>query len=185
MSHFLKLSLILLLLVFLSVGCVAEKMINQIPERQGTKAYLKKDYTTAIAKYGEASRNDNADAKYALATMYMEGKGVDKDMAKTLQLLEQACAQEQKDALLLLGLFYVYGDNVPTDAARGASLIYRAGVAKNDVAMYYMGHLYAAGVGVEKDLRRARMWMNNAKEFGFPVKKELLTLKGLEALYAD
>ncbi|BDQ36760.1 hypothetical protein SYK_11200 [Pseudodesulfovibrio nedwellii] len=183
MNRFLKYSVFFILITLLPAGCVVEKVTNQIPERQGTKAYLKKDYDTAITKYEYAAENDNANAKYALATMYMEGEGVEKDMNKALQLLEQACDQEQKDALLMLGLFYVYGDNVPTDEIKGAELIYRAGVAENDVAMYYMGHLYAAGVGVKKDLRRAQMWMNNAKKFGFPVKEELLTLKGLEALY--
>lgn len=183
MINFLKCSVFLLLITLLPAGCVVEKVTNQIPERQGTKAYLKKDYDTAVTKYTYAAENDNANAKYALAIMYMEGEGVDKDMGKTLQFLEQACVQEQKDALLMLGLFYLYGDNVPTDEVKGADLIYRAGVAQNDVAMYYMGHLYAAGIGVTKDLRRAQMWMNNAKEFGFPVKEELLTLKGLEALY--
>jgi len=183
MTRFLLHGVLATIIAILLAGCVAKKITNQIPERQGTKAYLKKDYSEAAAKYAEAAKNGNANAKYALATMYMVGEGVDKDMDKTLLLLEQACAQEQKDALLMLGLFYVYGDYVPTDAIKGAALIYRAGVARNDVAMYYMAHLYAAGVGVEKNLRRAQMWMNNAKEFGFPIKDELLTLKGLEALY--
>lgn len=163
-------------------GCV---VTNQILERQGTKAYLKKDYPVALEKFSTAAESGSDYAQYSLAVMYLEGEGVDKDTDKAVQLLTQAADNGQSDAQLMLGLFYVFGDYVTKDPVKGADLIYKAGVNENDVAMYYMGHLYAAGVGVDKDLTRAQMWMQNAKRFGFPVEDELLTLSGLEALYED
>lgn len=180
-----KYALVTALSLFALSGCVAEKVISQVPERQGTRAYVKKEYPEAAQKYEQAIGMGNANAMYYLAVMYLEGEGVPKDAARTVELLEKACEQEQKDALLMLGLFYVYGDNVEKDPEKGAQLIYRAGVARNDVAMYYMGHLYAAGLGVDKDIKHAQMWMYNAKRFDFPVPDKLLTKQGLENLYPN
>lgn len=179
LKHAVRYSLLIIVTLLLT-GCV---VANQITEKQAEKAFLKKDYDAAFAKYTSAAKDGSANAQYFLGTMYLEGEGVDKDVNKALELLNQASEQEQKDALLMLGLFYVYGDHVEKDPKKGADLIYRAGLARNDVAMYYMGHLYAAGLGVDKDIRHAQMWMYNAKRFDFPVPPELLTKQGLEDLY--
>ncbi|MCJ2164978.1 MULTISPECIES: tetratricopeptide repeat protein [unclassified Pseudodesulfovibrio] len=176
--HVMKYTLLLSTIVLLLTGCTSSMM-----ERQGTKAYLEKDYATAKMKYDEAIVEGNADAMYHLAVMYAEGQGVQQDYAKAASLLEQAVAQEQEDAQLMLGLFNIYGDGVPKDPAKGAELIKASAVNGNDTAMYYLGNLYAAGLGVQKDLTQALHWMEQAKKAGFPVKDELLTKDGLAALY--
>ncbi len=181
-TSFMKYTLLLTIAVTMLTGCV---MTGQISERQATKAYLQKDYATAFSKYTDATTDGNADAQYHLAVMYAEGEGVEKDLPKAAELLQQAVAQEHTDAQLMLGLFNVYGDGVPTNPAKGAKLIAQAAEAENDVAMYYLGNLYAAGLGVKKDIPTALNWMKKAEDNGFPVKEELLTEAGLEALYAD
>jgi hypothetical protein len=166
-------------LLLLLTGCVMSTM----NERQGTKAYLEKDYASARMKYEEAVADGNAQAMYHLAVMYAQGQGVEQDYAKAAGLLEQSAALGQEDARLMLGLFHLYGDGVPRDLARGAALIATAAENGNDTAMYYLGNLYAAGLGVEKNLDKGLYWMQEAKNAGFPVKDELLTLDGLAALY--
>lgn len=169
---------LLLAAATLLAGCMSSMVT-----RQGTTAYLEKDYATAKMKYEEAAAQDNADAMYHLAVMYAEGQGVEQDYVKAAELLTRAAALEQEDAQLMLGLFYIYGDGVERNPERGANLIKTAAVNGNDTAMYYLGNLYAAGLGVQKDLTQALHWMQQADKAGFPVKEELLTMEGLSALY--
>lgn len=170
------------LLALALTGCV---VASQITERQGTRAYLQKDYATALAKYTEAAEAGNAMAQYHLAVMYAEGEGVDKDLERAASLLQQASDQNLDEATLMLGLFHVYGDGVPADPAKGAALITRAADRGNDVAMYYLGNLYAAGLGVDRDIPQALAWMRKAKRAGFPVEDVMLTEEGLAAAYGE
>ena len=43
------------LTTFALTGCVANKVISQVPERQGSKAYMKQDYQEAADKYADAA----------------------------------------------------------------------------------------------------------------------------------
>jgi len=87
----------LLIVSALLGGCV----LSEISERQGTKAYLQKDYATAYEKYSEAAADGNAEAQYHLAGMYAEGEGLDKDLSKAAQLLRQASDQGHVDAQVM------------------------------------------------------------------------------------
>jgi len=178
MKPSLQYAIIPVLLLLLS-GCV----VSTMSERQGTKAYLEKDYATARMKYEEAASEGNAKAMYHLAVMYAEGQGVEQNYAKAAGLLERSSALGQDDATLMLGLFNLYGDGVPRDVNKGAVLVGTAAENGNDTAMYYLGNLYAAGLGVKKDLDTGLYWMRRAKDAGFPVKDALLTREGLAALY--
>jgi hypothetical protein len=177
--RFMKHVLLLSAMAVLAAGC----LLSGMTEKQGRTAYLEKDYATAKMKFEEAAAEGNADAMYHLANMYVEGKGVEQDYAKAASLLEQAATLEQADAQLMLGLFCLYGDGVPQDSDKAARLIKASAANGNDVAMYYLGNLYAGGFGVQKDIPTALHWMQEAKNAGFPVKDELLTEAGLQALY--
>ncbi|BDQ36565.1 hypothetical protein SYK_09250 [Pseudodesulfovibrio nedwellii] len=177
-GRYLKHILILTFLMIFLTGCMSVMV-----ERQGTKAYMKKDYTTARLKYEEAVDQGNSNAMYHLAVMYAEGQGVPQDYPKAAGLLEQAVDQGNNNARLMLGLFNIYGDGIPQNPDKGATLITAAADDGNDTAMYYLANLYAAGLGVGRDLNKAEYWMHEAKSAGFPVKDKLLTQEGLATLY--
>ena len=177
-KRYFGLALILAMMVILQAGCM-----SVVVERQGTRAYLKKDYDTARMKFEEAASQGNAQAMYHLAVMHAEGLGGRQDFPRAAELLEQAVAQGHDDARLMLGLFNIYGDGVPRNPAKGAALIAASAEDGNDTAMYYLANLHAAGLGVEKNLDHALLWMQKAKDAGFPAKEELLTRGGLAALY--
>ena len=170
------------LLTSLVCGCV---VTGQIAERRGTKAYLLKDYPTAVANYEEAVAAGDKDAQYHLAVMYAEGQGVEKDLKRAAELLQLSADQGQDDARLMLGLFNVYGDGVPANPEKGAQLITQAAENGNDVAMYYLGHLYAAGLGVPKDPAKGLYWINKARDNGFPVEESIRTEADVEVLYKE
>nr|WP_321514308.1 tetratricopeptide repeat protein [uncultured Pseudodesulfovibrio sp.] len=172
--------MILAFLTMFPMGCM-----STMAERQGTKAYIIKDYTTAQLKYQEAADQGNTNAMYHLAVMYAEGQGIEQNYPKAAGLLDQAVIEGNDDARLMLGLFNIYGDGVPQNPAKGATLIATAADNGNDIAMYYLANLFAAGLGVEKSLDKAEYWMQEAKSAGFPVRDELLTKDGLTALYEE
>ena len=170
------------LLTSLACGCV---VTGQIAERRGTKAYLLKDYPTAVTNYEEAVAEGDKNAQYHLAVMYAEGQGVKKDFKRAAELLKLSADQGQNDARLMLGLFNVYGDGVPANPEEGARLITLAAEEGNDVAMYYLGHLYAAGLGVPKDTAKGLYWMKQARDHGFPVEETIETEEDIEVLYKE
>ncbi len=175
-------SLSVCILATLICGCV---VTGQMAERRGTKAYLLKDYPTALTNYQEAVAEGDKDAQYHLAVMYAEGQGVAKDIKRAAELLKLAAAQDQTDAQLMLGLFNIYGDGMPVNPEEGARLITLAAEAGNDVAMYYLANLYAAGLGVKKDLTKGLYWMQQAREHDFPVEDSIKTEADIDALYKD
>ncbi len=72
--------MIIVLAAAVASGCVAN---NRRLERQGTKAYIAKDFQTAQTKYTEAIAEGSVKANYHLAVMYAEGKGVRQDYEMT------------------------------------------------------------------------------------------------------
>lgn len=171
----------IILVMAIGIGCVA----GQVTQRRGDKAYRAQDYTTAATEYTEAVASGNLNAMYHLGVMYMEGQGVSKDATKGATLVHQAAEAGLADAQLMYGLFSIYGDGVPMNPLEGIRWLTMAADQENDIAMYYLGTVYAMGLGVNTDIPTALLWMNKAKENGFPVEDALLTEQGLSTLSAD
>ena len=172
-----------IILSFCSALLAAGCMTTYGLEQQGIRAYSDRNYETAYKNFSRSVEYGREKAKYHLAVMFAEGNGVEQDYKKAAQLLNDAAKAGSSDAELMLGLFYVQGDGVAQNPEKGFEFISAAAKKDNDVAMYYLGHLYASGIGVKQNFDTALEWMEKAKENGFPVKEELLTTRGLRALY--
>lgn len=80
---------------------------------------------------------------YALGEVYLKGKGVEKDTAKGLELLEQAAASGELHALHLLAESYWQGSNgLEQDKAKAIETYQRAAQAGSPHAMAFLGHYY-------------------------------------------
>ena len=64
-----------------------------------------------------AYRGDR-DAQYDLATMYMEGKGVEKDAVKAFEWYQKAAKQGDVDAQFIVGVLYAEGEGVQKNYAK-------------------------------------------------------------------
>ena len=68
----------------------------------------------------EAAEHGDANAQYALACLYHDGKGVKQNTAEAVKWISKAADQEHAEAQLLLGYCYKNGDGVKQDDAEAA-----------------------------------------------------------------
>jgi TPR repeat protein len=124
------------------------------------------DYAAAARHFQHAADRGSIDGAYALALMYKEGTGVEKDARKSIGLLRRAAAEHMIAAELELGVAYFNGEGVEADEALAASYFRRAAVRNNPVAGNRLARILAAGRGVQQDLVEAMKWHILARAAG-------------------
>ena len=83
----------------------------------------------AVKWYRLAADQGNADAQYALATMYDTGDGLPKDVVQAVKWYRLAADQGNADAQLSLGVMYDTGKGVPRDHVQAHKLFSLAGAS--------------------------------------------------------
>lgn len=116
------------------------------------------------------AEQEDLNAQYNLALMYLHGKGVEKSLKEALHWLSKAAERGSSDAQLLLGLLYA--------ETQKATLAFRwlSAAAHQDCATaeFYLGMMYRDGKGTEKDLRLAKAWLQKAADQEHPEAKQVL-----------
>ena len=79
------------------------------------KAYVKRDYATALAQFREGAERGDATAQHNLALMYDKGNGVPQDYAEAMKWYLKAAEQGHADSQYNLGMMYLFGVGVPQD----------------------------------------------------------------------
>lgn len=100
----------------------------------------------------KAAQKNNAKALYALATWYIFGKHVKKNLKKGVGLLIQSTENDgPPEAFFDLAISYELGKGVDKDATQ-AFKNYLLAMAKGDQnAIYEVGRCFYHGIGVEKN----------------------------------
>ena len=113
----------------------------------------------AVSWYEAAADLGRSDALVRLGGVYKYGHGVQKDVARSIDYLEQAILLDGNDeALLDLGLYYGNGDGVPKDEKKSYDLMLRSARQGNSMARYNIGWMYHYGRGVESNIQEAVKW---------------------------
>jgi TPR repeat protein len=110
------------------------------------------------------ARDGNADAQNRLALLYINGKGVPKDIAKGVALLRQAAAKNHPVAELNLGILFGAGFGVPKDDAEAVKWYRQAAEQGNPGAQNHLGFAYEHGVGVVQNYAEALAWYRKAAD---------------------
>ena len=90
----------------------------------GTEAYERGDYATALREFRTLAEQGNAAAQYKLAgmfnlgTRYIVGEGVPEDAGQAAFWLHKAAEQGFADAQFALGFMHVLGEGVPEDVVQ-------------------------------------------------------------------
>lgn len=71
------------------------------------EAFENKDYKKAFELLTKASNKGNINAKYNLALMYYQGDGIDANITKTAELLEEAAMKGHEVAVKNIGRIYM------------------------------------------------------------------------------
>ena len=151
-----------------------EKALMEVERNNGLAAFKRKDFEIAFAHFTTAAERDDAEAQYMLAMCYGEGKGIEQDVAKSLEWALKSAEQGYPKAQFVAGMSYMGGGKgIPKDVDKAKDWIgksidgLREAAEKGDIeAQSYLGLCYLEGFGVEKDRDRAIEYFRMAGEQG-------------------
>lgn len=132
------------------------------------------DPKAAADWYQKAAAQNYAPALNNLARLYADGRGIQQDVPKAIELWSKAAEGGNITARFNLGLQYASGAGVPKDMKKAASFMLQAAENGLPEAQFAVASYYRDGTGVEKDLDAARLWYQRAATAGFePARAEL------------
>lgn len=114
-----------------------------------------------------AGRLNHANAQYSLGSRLMEGAGMQRDVAESVQWLSRAAAQKQRDALGIYGAMLYWGDGVPQEWERGLAMLREGAQAGSILAAEQLGDaFFEQRAQVPGLLPEAARWNRVAAEAG-------------------
>lgn len=125
----------------------------------------KKDYELAFKWFTKADENEFIGAKTKLGEMYLEGKGIPKDIVKAKNLFELDAAENHTLALYHLGKMYHYGEGVQRDCTKALDY-YKKIENENQEVLIAIGEIYEDGECMRKDTQKAIDYYKKASEWG-------------------
>ncbi len=165
--------LLALLLAVPAAGCMSMPAVP-VSEEGGHELYNRGFYQQALAVWEKAAEKGDAGAAYRLAEEYLDakvvsgaGKVVERNMARAVELLQEAAAAGEARAFGELGTLYDAGQGVVRDLKKAAEYYQRAADAGMMAAQYNIGVMYERGEGVARDPVKAYYYYSLASDGGF------------------
>nr|WP_246451532.1 tetratricopeptide repeat protein [Rhizobium paranaense] len=136
----------------------------------GTAAFAKRDYRSALLNWQPRADQGDATAQYGLGRLYFFGLGVPPDSKQGIFWFRKAADQNNPYAERRLGLVYSVGEDDVAPDPEQANIWFQkavAGLSKvaedGDVmAQYLLGGMYSDGEGAEPDAAKANFWFQKA-----------------------
>lgn len=125
-------------------------------------------YDQALPPLRRAAEAGNADAQFAVGSMYSNGLGVAQSKVEARAWFERAAVQDHPAALYNLGLFYDLGAGISQDRLRALHYYRRGGLAGDGRAAYNAGQMLLLGDGVAAGPVDGIRFMRLAAEQGIP-----------------
>ncbi|MBR6371612.1 MAG: sel1 repeat family protein [Victivallales bacterium] len=130
------------------------------------------DVNEAFKWMSKTSEHGVLVAQRSLAWMYKEGRGVNRNLEKAIQLYEAVANQNDVEAMLALGV--IYGDKQSEVFSYSIAFEWfmKAAEEENDRAQLVVAIMYEKGLGIEKNLLKAADWYEKAAKNGAKEAKE-------------
>lgn len=152
-------------------GCVDAfwAMGDVCAERRGDWRSGYSEYDAA-AWYEKAMKRSSVIAKYKLANILFEGRGIDTNCERALNLYKRAAKQGCAEAKCKLGDLYATGHRVVEKNYERAIQWYDNAAGQGYAeAQYKLGEIYEKGLGLEKpELEKALELYQKAEKQGYP-----------------
>ena len=140
--------------------------------RMGTYHADKKEYPEAVKFLRKSQENKNLYSNLALAFLYYKGDGVEKNIDKSFELLEES-SHKDPNAAYQLARFYLQGINTKIDYEKGVQLVEFAAQKGVITAQKMLVNINKQGLFTQaKDQKKVDYWEAKLKE-----NKEDLTFK--------
>ncbi len=154
--------------VALALPLVAYSLDLRVPGMTpaGLKLLAAGDTASAIPHLEAEARAGDAASAFALATLYQNGDGIDRNAALAASWFRRAADGGHAEAAYRLGEAYRVGVGVPKSAADAIKWHTTAAGRGNMDAAYVLGRIYRLGEGVRRDYTEATKWLEMAADKG-------------------
>ncbi len=115
---------------------------------EGVRAFQQKDFSEAYDIFKTLGSQKMPEAKYYLALMYDQGKGVSKNYSEAAKLYHQAANLGYAEAQYNLSIMFRTGDGVQKNYNESVKWARLAAEQGHSEALYYLSGLYELGLGV-------------------------------------
>jgi TPR repeat protein len=130
--------------------------------KSGVAAYQAGDYKTAHREFTEQAEKGNAVAQFNLAILYLTGRGVARDVPKSVEWHLKAAAQDLPAAEHGLGVIYYQGVGVKQDYGQALEWFRRAAARGFPDSEFNIGVMYFNRQGVKRDDMEVVKWVTLA-----------------------
>jgi TPR repeat protein len=134
------------------------------PLMDGGRFYEQGDYARALAIWQPLAASGNAEAQNNLALLYLDGKGVPRNLPEAIRYFQLSAAAGSALGQNNLGGLYRDGNGVPRDYAKAVRWFTASASQGNSAGMYNLGLMYELGQGVKADPIEAAMWYDLSAE---------------------
>ncbi len=140
----------------------------------GSLAYERGDYAEAARLWRPLAKAGDADAQFALGTLYQQGRGVEHDDARATRWFRRAAEQGSVPAQYNLGNAYKFGRGVKADDKMAFQWWEKAAQAGLAPAQFNLGTAYLHGRGVTQSTEQGIAWYREAAANGHPGARAVL-----------
>lgn len=148
----------------------------------GYQALQQQDYPVAYHWLGQAAEQGHAKAQFAIANMYLNGQGVERDALTASLWFRKAALQGDLAAGDHLGILFRDGLGVERDDIEAAWWFNRSAKQGSSSAQANLGLMYEDGRGVNQDDAEAVQWFKKAAEQGNMLAQYRLGIHYMEGL---
>lgn len=134
---------------------------------EGIKAYHAGDFEAAKRVFEKSAEEEDPMGLHLLASLYYEGKGVEKDLKKAVDLFEEAAAKGFVASNANLGLIYQNGEGVEKNLPKAIEFYKTAAEKGHLQSLFNLGQIYRKGEGVTKNLEKAADYYSEAAVNGY------------------
>lgn len=149
------------------VGILLSFSVMAATLEEGYQAVRGGELDKGFAILSELAKTGDADAQFALAILYREGWGTEKDLKTAFELYLKSAEQGHPVGMFETGLAYQSGEGVIKDYAKAVPWYEKAANVGHPAAMYALGGLYYNGMGVAKDEKQGNEWFKRSAQAGY------------------
>jgi len=147
--------------------------------QRGDDLYKRKNVIGAVACYGWAADQGNADAQFKYGYALYFGEGIGQDFTSSAMWFKRAALQGHAKAMNNLAYCYMYGKGVPANYDKALQYLKDSAIKGCKSAQVTLAECYKLGVLVEQDEKESKKWelMASSGEGAGEIKKAIESIK--------
>ncbi len=154
-----------ILLLLLLYGCQGQKGDLQ----KGIAAYQQSDYQTALIELEPLAEAGNAQAQFYVATLFLNGWGVDANLTTAFNYYKESAAQDYLESQHITGAMYYLGWGTEKNHQKALKHFMPAAMAGDVDSQFHVGLIYFEGSAGEQDYVKAYRWFGVSAKQGKPL----------------